>query len=125
MDLKRAMAATIAGLGKAKAAPEADQVETTKDERANVEAVSAPLGRKGAVAEVNSGWETVPNGLIVSLLLVVLTASTVVIYRTRKVPASKSRALQSDTNHIDAPAQPVPGPALSPDAALVRIEEIR
>ena len=119
-------ATTIADPEKAKAAPEGDQIETTKDERAYVEAVPIPLEGKSAVAEVSSAWETVPYGSIVGLLLVGLTASTVVIYRRRqKTLASKSKVLQPSTNSIEAPAQPVIGHAISPEAALAKIEEIR
>lgn len=119
-------ATSIADPEKAKAAPEGDQIETTKDERAYVEAVPIPLEGKSAVAEVSSAWETVPYGSIVGLLLVGLTASTVVIYRRRqKAPASKSRVLQPGTNSIEAPAQPVIGHAISPEAALAKIEEVR
>jgi hypothetical protein len=111
---------------KAKAAPEGDQIETTKDERTNVEAVPVPLEGKSAVAEVSSGWETAPYGSIIGLLLVVLTACTVVIYRRRrKAPVSKGQVLQPGTNSIEARAQPVTGHALSPDAVLARIEEIQ
>jgi hypothetical protein len=119
-------ATTIADPEKAKAAPEGDQIETTKDERAYVEAVPIPLEGKSAVAEVSSAWETVPYGSIVGLLLVGLTASTVVIYRRRqKTLASKSKVLQPSTNSIEAPAQPVIGHAISPEAALAKIEEVR
>jgi hypothetical protein len=111
---------------KAKAAPEGNQIETTKDERTNVEAVPVPLEGKSAVAEVSSGWETAPYGSIIGLLLVVLTACTVVIYRRRrKAPVSKGQVLQPGTNSIEARAQPVTGHALSPDAVLARIEEIQ
>jgi hypothetical protein len=119
-------ATTIADPEKAKAAPEGDQTETTRDERAYVEAVPVPLEEKSAVAEVSNAWETVPNGSIVGLLLVGLTASTVVIYRRRqKAPASKSQVLQPGTNSIEAPAHPVIGHAISPEAALAKIEEVR
>ena len=117
---------TIADPEKAKAAPEGDQIETTKDESAYVEAVPVPLEEKSAVTEVSSAWETVPYASIVGLLLVGLTASTVVIYRRRqKAPASKSQVLQPGTNSIEASAQPVIGHAISPEAALAKIEEVR
>jgi hypothetical protein len=119
-------ATAIADPEKAKPAPEGDQTEATKDERAYVEAVPVPLEGKSAVAEVSNGWETVPYGSIVGLLLVGLTASTVVIYRRRqKAPASRSQVLQPGTNSIEAPAQPVIGHAISPEAALAKIEEVR
>ena len=117
---------TIADPENAKAAPKGDQIETTRDERAYVEAVPVPLEEKSAVTEVSSAWETVPYASIVGLLLVGLTASTVVIYRRRqKTPASKSQVLQPGTNCIEAPAQPVIGHAISPEAALAKIEEVR
>ena len=117
---------TIVEPGQAKGAPEGDQIETTKDERANIDPVPVPLEGKSAVAEVSSGWEAAPYGSIIGFLLVVLTASTIVIYRRRqKAPASKAQALQPGTNPLEARAQPVTGHALSPDAALARIEEIR
>jgi hypothetical protein len=120
-------ATTTAEPETAKAAPVSDQIEATTDEKANVETVlPAQLDAKSAVAEVSSGWETVPYGSIGGLLLVVLTACIVVIYRKRqKVPASKRQASQPGMNLIEAPAQPVIGRALSPDEALARIEEIR
>jgi hypothetical protein len=119
-------AMTIADPEKAKVAPEGDQIDTTKDESAYVEAVPVPLEGKSAVAEVSSAWETVPFGSIVGLLLVGLTASTVVIYRRQqKAPASKSQVLQPGTNSIEAPVQPVIGHAISPEAALAKIEEVR
>jgi hypothetical protein len=119
-------AASTADPEKAKAAPEGDQIETTKDERTDVEAVPVPLEGKSAVAEVSSGWETAQYGSIIGLLLVVLTACTVVIYRRRrKAPVSKRQVLQPGTNSIEARALPVTGHALSPDAVLARIEEIQ
>jgi hypothetical protein len=120
-------ATTTAEPETAKAAPVSDQIEATTDEKANVETVlPAQLDAKSAVAEVSSGWETVPYGSIGGLLLVVLTACIVVIYRKRqKVPASKRQASQPGMYLIESPAQPVIGRALSPDEALARIEEIR
>ena len=120
-------ATSTADPGQAKAAPEGEQIETSKDERTNVEAVPVPLDGKSAVAEVSRGWETAPYGSIAGLLLVVLTACTVAIYaRRRKAPVSKGQVLQPGTNSIEARAQPViTGHALSPDAVLARIEEIQ
>jgi hypothetical protein len=119
---------TIADTGKAAAAPEGDQIEPTKEEeKANIDAVIAPLEATSAVAEVSrSWWETVPYRSIVGLLLVVLIGSTVVIYmRRQKARASKGQSLPRGTNPIEAVAQPVIGHALSPKAALAKIEEVR
>jgi hypothetical protein len=119
-------ATTVADPEKAKAALEGDQIETAKDEIARVEAVPVPLEGKSAVAEVSSAWETVPYGSIIALILVGLTASTIVIYRRRqKTPASKSQVLQRGTNSTEAPAQTVMRHAISPEAALAKIEEVR
>ena len=110
---------------KTRDAPVSGQIEATKDEKANVEAVPAPLEAKSRVAEVSSSWENVPYEAIVGLLLVVLTACTVVIcMRRHKTRTSKEQALQP-RNPIESPAQPSIGPTLSPDAAVARIEEIR
>ena len=119
-------AATItAEPDKTKVAPVSGQVEVTNDEKANVEAVPAPLEAKSPVAKVSSSWETVAYEAIAGLLLVVLTACTVVIcMRRHKTRISKEQALQP-RNPTQAPAQPLIGPSLSPDAALARIEEIR
>jgi hypothetical protein len=110
---------------KTKGAPVSGQIEATKDEEANVEAVPAPLEAKSPVAEVSSSWETVAYEAIAGLLLVVLTACTVVIcMRRHKTRTSKEQALQP-RDLIEAPAQCSIGPSLSPDAVLARIEEIR
>jgi predicted lipid-binding transport protein (Tim44 family) len=110
---------TIADTGKAAAVPEGDQIEAAKEEKANIDAVIAPLEATSAVAAVSrSWWKTVPYGSIVGLLLVVLIGSTVVIYMRRQ----KARAY---TNPIEAVAQPVIRHALSPEAALAKIEEVR
>jgi hypothetical protein len=94
---------TVVEPGQAKGAPEGDQIETTNT--TNIEPVPVPLEGKSAVAEVSSGWEAAPYGSIIGFLLVVLTASTIVIYRRRqKVPASKAQALQPGTNPIEARA---------------------
>jgi hypothetical protein len=56
----------------------------------------------------------------------VLIGSTVVIYmRRQKARVSKWQSLQPGTNPIKAVAQPVIRHALSPEAALAKIEEIR
>ena len=110
---------------KTRDAPVSGQIEAAKDEKANVEAVPAPLEAKSRVAEVSSSWENVPYEAIVGLLVVVLTACTVVIcMRRHKTRTSKEQALQP-RNPIESPAQPSIGPTLSPDAAVARIEEIR
>ena len=107
------------------AAPVSGQIEATKDEKANVEAVPAPLEAKSPVAKVSSSWETVAYEAIAGLLLVVLTACTVIIcIRRHKTRTSKQQALQPK-DPIEAPAQRSIGLVLSPDAALTRIEEIR
>jgi hypothetical protein len=118
---------TIAETRKAAAVPEADQIEATKEEKANIDALIAPLEATSAVAQLSrSWWETLPYGSIVGLLLVVLIGSTVVIYMTRqKARVSKGQSLQPGTNPIKAVAQPVIRHALSPEAALAKIEEIR
>ncbi len=119
---------TIADTRKAAAVPEGDQiVEATKEEKANIDALIAPLEATSAVPQLSrSWWETVPYGSIVGLLLVVLIGSTVVIYmRRQKARASKGLSLQPGTSPIKAVAHPVIRHALSPEAALAKIEEIR
>jgi hypothetical protein len=118
-------AAMTAESEKAKAAPVPDQIEATKDGKAKVEAVPAPFEGKSAVSDVNSGWDTVRYGVI-GLLVVVMTAFTAVIYiRGHKASTSQVQAWVPRTSLIAAPAQPVIVQALSPEAALAKIEEIR
>jgi hypothetical protein len=118
-------ATTIADTEKAKAAPEEGQSEATTDEKANDGVVPAPVAATSAVAEVSSSWGTGDYGSIAGLLLVVLTACTAVIYRKRyKAATVKGQALPCASS-IEVEALPITGRALSPDAALVRIEEIR
>ena len=115
-------ATAIADGEKTKAAAEGHQSEANTDEKANAGGVPAPVEATSAVREVSSTWETVPYEAIVGLLLVVLTACIVVICMRHKTRTSKEQALQA-RNPTQAPAQPLIGPSLSPDAAL--IEEIR
>ena len=116
-------ATAIADPEKAKAAAEGHQSEAKTDEKANAGGVPAPVDATSAMPEVSSSsWETVPYEAIVGLLLVVLTACTVVICMRHKTRISKEQALQP-RNPTQAPAQPLIGPSLSPDAAF--IEEIR
>ena len=116
-------ATAIADGEKTKAAAEGHQSEAKTDEKANASGVPAPVEATSAMPEVSSSsWENVPYEAIVGLLLVVLTACTVVICMRHKTRISKEQALQP-RNPTQAPAQPLIGPSLSPDAAF--IEEIR
>ena len=116
-------ATAIADPEKAKAAAEGDQSEAKTDEKANAGGVPAPVEATSAMPEVSSSsWETVPYEAIVGLVLVVLTACTVVICMRHKTRISKEQALEP-RNPTQAAAQPLIGPSLSPDAAF--IEEIR
>ena len=118
-------AATItAEPDKTKVAPVSGQVEVTNDEKANVEAIPAPLEAKSPVVDVSGSWESVPYEAIVGLLFVVLTAFPVICMRRHKARLSKEQALQL-RNTIEPLAQRTSRPSLSPDAALARIEEIR
>jgi hypothetical protein len=119
-------ATTTAEPGKAKAAPERDQIEATKDGKANVERVPSTLQPESPVAVVGSSWETAWYVVIVGLLLVAMAASILVIYiRGPKVLGWKEHTLRPGRNPVELPARPVVGHALSPEAALARIEEIR
>jgi hypothetical protein len=119
--------ATIIDPEKAKPAAERARTEDARvTERANLDAVAAPLEAKTAIGDENTGWwETLVYGSIVGLL-VSLTAFAVVIYmRRQKAGGSKGQSLQRCTHPIKAVAQPVIRRALSPEAALAKIEEVR
>jgi hypothetical protein len=119
--------ATILDPEKAKPAAERARTEDARvTERTNLDAVAAPLEAKTAIGDENtSWWETLAYGSIVGLF-VTLTAFAVVIYmRRQKAGASKGQSLQPCTNPIKAVAQPVIRHALSPEAALAKIEEVR
>jgi hypothetical protein len=116
-------AATAIADGEKTKAAELHQSEAKTDEKANAGGVPARVEATSAMPEVSSSsWETVPYEAIVGLLLVVLTACTVVVCMRHKTRISKEQALQP-RNPTQAPAQPLIGPSLSPDAAF--IEEIR
>jgi hypothetical protein len=112
-----------------KAKPAAEWAQT-KDasvtERANLDAVGPPLEAKSAIGDATtSWWETLAYGSIVGLL-VALTSSAIVIYKKRqKASVSKGRVLLHRTDLIEAAAEPAIGKALSPEAALDKIEAIR
>jgi hypothetical protein len=104
-------------------APQPDQIEPTGDEETNV---PAPLAHASAVAEVSSSWEAGASGLITGLLGIVLrTCAAAILRRDNRIACTKGPALQPLAIFIEAPALPMTGRALSPDAALARIEEIR
>jgi hypothetical protein len=108
--------------GKANA-PQPDQIEPTGDEETNVPAL---LANTSAVAEVSSSWEAGASGLIAGVLAIVLRAcAAVILRRDNRIACTKGQALQPRAIFIEAPALPMTGRALSPDAALARIEEIR
>jgi hypothetical protein len=105
----------------------AEQIRTeVARERANLNAVTAPLEVKKAVGDPNTSWlETIAYGLIVSLLFA-LTVSEIVFYRKRqKASALKGRVLLHRTDLIEAGAEPTFGNALSPEEGLDKIEAIR
>jgi hypothetical protein len=109
-----------------KVEPAADRARTEDarvTERTNLEVVAAPLEAKTAIGDENtSWWETLAYGSIVGLL-VSLTAFAVVIYmRRQKAGASKGQSLQPCTRPIKAV---VIRHALSPEAALAKIEEVQ
>jgi hypothetical protein len=112
-----------------KAEPAAEWAHT-KDasvtERANLDAVGSPLEAKSAIGDATtSWWETLAYGSIVGLL-VALISSAIVIYKKRqKASVSKGRVLLHRTDLIEAAAEPAIGKALSPEAALDKIEAIR
>ena len=119
------VATTTVELETYKAAPEQDQIEPTKDEKANIEEEPA-LHLESPGAAVSASWEPVSYKAIVGLLLAVMLASIACIYmRRQKVPGSHRQALQPRTNPFELSARPVVGHALSPDRALAKIEEIR
>ena len=104
-------------------APQPDQIEPTGDEETNV---PAPLADTSAVAEVSSSWEAGASGLIAALLAVVLRAcAAAILRRDNRIVCTKGQALQPRAIFSEASALPMTGRALSPDAALARIEEIR
>jgi hypothetical protein len=117
-----------------KAAAELPRIEATTDEKATAPQptgdeetnVPAPLADKRTVAEVSSSWEAGASGLIAALLAVVLRAcAAATLRRDNRIVCRKRQALQPRAIFIEAPALPMTGRALSPDAALARIEEIR
>ena len=104
-------------------APQPDQIEPTGDEETNLPAL---LANTSAVAEVSSSWEAGASGLIAGVLAIVLRAcAAVILRRDNRIACTKGQALQPRAIFIEAPALPMTGRALSPDAALARIEEIR
>ena len=93
------------------------------DEETNV---PAPFANTSAVTEVSSSWEAGASGLIAGLLAIVLRAcAAAILRRDNRIACAKGQALQPRAIFIEAPALPMTGRALSPDAALARIEEIR
>jgi hypothetical protein len=119
--------ATIVEPEEAKAAAEPAQTkDASVTERANLDAVGAPVEVKSAIGNANATWwETLAYGSIVGLL-VALTACSVVIYKKRqKTSVSKGQVLLHRTDLIEAAAEPAIGKALSPEAALDKIEAIR
>jgi hypothetical protein len=102
--------------------PQPDQIEPG-DEETNV---PAPFADTSAVTEVSSSWEAGAFGLIAGLLAIVLRAcAAAILRRDNRIACTKGQALQPRAIFIEAPALPMTGRALSPDAALARIEEIR
>jgi hypothetical protein len=100
-------------------APQPDQIEPTGDGETNV---PAPLADKRTVAEVSSSWEAGASGLIA---VVLRACAAAILRRDNRIVCTKGQALQPRAIFIEAPALPMTGRALSPDAALARIEEIR
>ena len=91
-------------------------------------ATSRWLANTSAVAEVSSSWEAGASGLIAGVLAIVLSlraCAAVILRRDNRIACTKGQALQPRAIFIEAPALPMTGRALSPDAALARIEEIR
>ena len=104
-------------------APQPDQIEPTGDEETNLPAL---LANTSAVAEVSSSWEAGASGLIAGVLAIVLRAcAAVILRRDNRIACTKGQALHPRAIFIEAPALPMTGRALSPDAALARLEEIR
>jgi hypothetical protein len=119
--------ATIVEPEEAKAAAEPVRTkDTSVSERVNLDAVGAPSEAKSAIGNANATWwEILVWGSIVGLLAT-LTACAVVIYRKRqKASVSKEQVLLHRTDLIEAGAEPAIGKALSPEAALDKIEAIR
>ena len=119
--------ATIVDPSKAEPAAEwAHTKDASVTERANLDAVGSPLEAKSAIGDATtSWWETLAYGSIVGLL-VALISSAIVIYKKRqKASVSKGRVLLHRTDLIEAAAEPAIGKALSPEAALDKIEAIR
>ena len=119
--------ATIVDPEKAEPAAEwAHTKDASVTERANLDAVGSPLEAKSAIGDATtSWWETLAYGSIVGLL-VALISSAIVIYKKRqKASVSKGRVLLHRTDLIEAAAEPAIGKALSPEAALDKIEAIR
>src|SRR5262249_55437822 len=115
--------ATIVDPEEAEAAAEPARTKyASVTEKANLDAVGAPLEAKSAIGNANTAWwETLAFGSIVGLL-VALTACAVVIYKKRQeASVSKGQVLLHRTDLIEAAAEPAIGKALSPEAALDKI----